>query len=140
VLLAMAAWGQPLLGEIQSAAQFRLAWLMVALDGAYDPAAVPDPVTVTVTVDGEQLTITVHGARHEVRDGPPAEGGTGMLISVRAGRSAFLDWVTGRLPDAEAARTGVAVEPAGGLAVLRAMYRIGQDTPGVADLPPPAGR
>jgi DNA-binding HxlR family transcriptional regulator len=41
VLLAMAAWGQPLLGEIQPCAQFRLAWLMVALDGAYDPAAVP---------------------------------------------------------------------------------------------------
>ncbi|MGF1647069.1 MAG: winged helix-turn-helix transcriptional regulator [Kineosporiaceae bacterium] len=145
VLLAMAAWGQPLLGRLQPGAQFRLAWLMVALDGAYDPAAVPDPLTLTVTVDGEQLTITAHGARHEVRDGPPADGGPadggpGTLISVRADGSTFLDWATGLVSDAAAARAGLHVDPGDGLAVLRRMYRIGQDTPGVAAVvPPPSG-
>ncbi|MGF1661867.1 MAG: winged helix-turn-helix transcriptional regulator [Kineosporiaceae bacterium] len=124
VLQAMAAWGRPLLGDLRPGQQFRLAWLMVALDGAYDPAAVPDPLAVVLTVDGEQLTVQAHGPRHEVRAGPPAAG-PGTPISVHADGRAFLDWATGRLSDADATAAGVHVDPPGGLAVLRRMYRIG---------------
>lgn len=120
VLIALGTWGTPLLGLPRDGEQFRLAWLMIALDGVYDPTAAPSPVTVSLTVEGEQVTITAHGPRHDVTIGPSQDQATD--ITVEANREAFLGWATGQLTDTAARRAGLTVRPTGGLAHLRRLY------------------
>lgn len=120
VLLALGTWGMPLLGAPREGEQFRLAWLMIALDGVYDPAAAPTPVTVSLIVDGNQVTIAAHGPRHDVTVGPSRDQAAD--ITVEANREAFLGWATGQLTDAQARHTGLTVHPADGLTRLRSLY------------------
>lgn len=118
VLQALGAWGLPLLGPPRDGEQFRLAWLMIALDARYQPAACPQPVTVALHVDDEALTVTAHGQHHTISDGAPADAD----ISVTADRPTFLAWATGQLGDDAALATGMAVT--GGTAALRRLRRM----------------
>jgi DNA-binding HxlR family transcriptional regulator len=130
VLQTLGMWGLPLLDEPRPTDQFRLPWLMIALDAAYDPTAAPDPLTVVLDIDGERLTIHAHGSSHEVivpsDDGhsEAAEPSAGTRIVVRGNREAFLGWVTGRLSARRAASAGLVVTPRQELGRLRRLYPV----------------
>jgi DNA-binding HxlR family transcriptional regulator len=120
VLLALGAWGLPLLGSPRRGDQFRLAWLMIALDGSYRPAAAPTPTTVCLDIGGDTVTITAHGIEHTVT---PGAADRPDLTVTAADRGPFLAWLTGRLTDREAIAAGLSVTGgARGLRRLRAMY------------------
>jgi len=107
----------------------RLAWLMVALDGSYDPATTPEPITIAVTVDGETIAVHAHGQRHEVTVGVPDHAD----LRLTGDRLTFLAWATGQLSDREARRRGLSAVPARGtLTRLRRMYRIAAAAPPVS--------
>jgi hypothetical protein len=121
VLLALGTWGLPLLGEPRPGEQFRLAWLMIALDGHYQPTAVPAPTTVVLDIAGDAVTITAHHDRHTVTPGAAAQAD---LTITAAGREPFLAWLTGQLDDRRAITAGVtATGGTRGLRRLRAMSR-----------------
>lgn len=119
VLLALGHWGLPLLGEPRSGDQFRLAWLMIALDGHYQPAQAPTPITVALKVGREAVTITAHGQEHTVNEEPVAQAD----ITVTAERDTFLAWIAGHLTDREAIAAGMTASGGtAGLRRLRAIY------------------
>lgn len=121
VLLALGIWGLPLLGNPRDGEQFRLAWLMIALDGIYDPDAAPEPLTISLHIGPEALTVTAHGRHHTVTDGPPERAD----LSIHADRNTFLAWATGQIDDHAAVTAGLTVTPAGdGLARLRRLYPV----------------
>lgn len=123
VLQALGSWGLPLLGLPRDGEQFRLAWLMIALDARYEPAACPQPVTVALQVDGETLTLTAHGRHHSISDGAPPHAD----ISITSDRLTFLAWATGQLSDDAALATGMDVP--GGAAALQQLRRIYPTSP-----------
>jgi DNA-binding HxlR family transcriptional regulator len=120
VLLALGRWGLPLLGEPRPGDQFRLAWLMIALDGRYDPAAAPAPTVIALRVARDAITITAHGDRHDVTEEVP---GHADITVTAPDRDTFLAWLTGRLSDYRAIAAGMsATGGAAGLRRLRRMY------------------
>jgi DNA-binding HxlR family transcriptional regulator len=118
VLQALGTWGLPLLGPPREGEQFRLAWLMIALDTRYEPTACREPVTIALHVEGEALSVTAHGQRHTISDGAPPHAD----ISVTADRPTFLAWATGQLDDGAALAAGMGVT--GGAAALRRLRRM----------------
>lgn len=123
VLHALGTWGLPLLGQPRPGEQFRLAWLMIALDGHYQPAAVPTPTTVVLDIAGDAVTITAHNDQHTVAPGAAAHAD---LTVTATGREPFLAWLTGQLGDRHAITAGLsATGGARGLRRLRAMYPTG---------------
>lgn len=119
VLLALGRWGVPLLGEPRPGEQFRLAWLMIALDGHYQPASAPTPITVVLKVAGDAVTITAHGSQHQVSEEADAQAD----ITVTAERDTFLAWIAGHLTDRQAITAGITADGGiAGLRRLRAMY------------------
>ena len=119
VLIALGTWGLPLLGSPRDGEQFRLAWLMIALDGRYDPTSCPDPVTIALHVDGESLTVKAHGLSHDIAVGAPDD----VDLAVTADRETFLAWTTGQFTDRQALAAGMTVTGgARGLRRLRRMY------------------
>lgn len=121
VLLALAGWGAPKLGLPREGEQFRLAWLMIALDLSYDPVGAPDPVTVTLNVGDERLSIRAHGKSHSVTD----EIYEGADLVVQGSTATFLGWATGSLDEREALAAGLTVtKGVGGLRALRRLYPV----------------
>ncbi|SCG61794.1 transcriptional regulator, HxlR family [Micromonospora halophytica] len=119
VLLALGAWGLPLLGAPRDGEQFRLAWLMIALDGGYDPAGAAQPVTLALHVGDEVLTVRAHGAEHTVSEGCPSRPD----LVLRADPDTFLAWATGQLTDEQALSAGMTVtHGVHGLRRVRRMY------------------
>lgn len=125
VLTALGTWGRPLLGTRREGEQFRLAWLMIALDGIYDPAASPDPLVIELRVGGEVLTVTAHGPDHTVTDNAPGRAD----ITIAADRDIFLAWAAGQLTDDQAREAGLTATPADGLRQLRRLYPAAQLKP-----------
>lgn len=121
VLLALGHWGMPLLGgEPRPGEQFRLAWLMIALDGQYQPSHVPTPIKIVLKVGNEAVTITAHGSEHTVSEGSDGQAD----ITVAASQDTFLAWIAGHLTDRQAVTAGMKADGvAGGLRQLRAMYQ-----------------
>lgn len=126
VLLALGGWGLPLLDSPRAGEQFRLSWLMIALDGIYQPAGVPDPVRILLQVGDEALTIDAHGTSHQVTDGAAERPD----LVVQGELPTFLAWATGQLNDQRALDAGLtATGGVRGLRRLRRMYAIGSPTP-----------
>jgi DNA-binding HxlR family transcriptional regulator len=125
VLLTLGGWGLPLLADPRPGEQFRLDWLMIALDGFYRPDAVPTRTTVVFDIAGEIVTITAHGAEHTVT--PDAAPDPDLTVSATT-REPFLAWITGRSTDREAIAAGLsATGGTRGLRRLRGMYPLPRD-------------
>ncbi len=117
VLAALGSWGLPLLGAPREGEQFRLSWLMIALDGQYQPVA--EPVTVRLDIGGEALTIVADGPTHTVIEGSP----DAPDLIIEAEPDTFLSWASGRISDADAIAAGVkTTKGQKGLHLLRRMY------------------
>ncbi len=131
VLLALGAWGLPLLGPLRPSEQFRLGWLIIALDGSYQPTAVPTPTTIVLDIAGDAVTITAHDTEHTVT---PGAADRADLTVTADDREPFLAWITGQLTDRQAIAAGLtATGGTRGLRRLRAMYpepRVHQQLPG----------
>lgn len=119
VLQALGSWGLPLLDAPRAEEQFRLSWLMIALDGSYRPEAAPEPVTVMLSIGGEELTVRAHGPSHVVSDGSTDDAD----LVVRGKMPTFLAWATGHIDDQAALDAGLEVtDGSRGLRRLRRMY------------------
>lgn len=102
-MMALAAWGEPLLGRPAAAEQFRLAWVATSLRHRIDPSLARDPLSVRLEVEGEQVTITVGGGSVTVHD----DVGARADIVLSSDRNTFLRWGTSELTDAQARARGL---------------------------------
>lgn len=119
VLLSLASWGTPSLGLPRKGEQFRLAWLMIALDGSYNPKAAEKPLTISIKVGEEEVTIRAHGSSHEVVEGPTEDAD----LTIQSNQSTFLAWATGHLSNSDAIAAGMKVtDGIRGLNRLRLLY------------------
>ena len=108
VLLALAAWGLPLLGSPRTQDTYRLSWLVLALEQRFDPqAARGAELTWELRVGDEVLHVNVRDGAVQTLQGPaPAPE-----VVLEADRDVFLAWGTGQLSDEQALAAGLRVTP-----------------------------
>ena len=108
VLLALAAWGLPLLGSPRTQDTYRLSWLVLALEQRFDPqAARGAELTWELRVGDEVLHVNVRDGAVQTLQGPaPAPE-----VVLEANRELFLAWGTGQLSDEQALAAGLRVTP-----------------------------
>jgi len=120
VILALADWGLPLLGEPREGDGFRLGWLLLALEDRFDEeAATGLRLTYEFRVGYETMHATIADRILSVAQGP-ANGADVILV---ADVETFLAWGMGRMSDDEALAAGLEIH--GGkpsLELLRTLF------------------
>ena len=106
VLLALADWGQPLLGSPRDQDTYRLSWLVLALEQRFDPhAAQGVHLTWELRVDDEILHVNVRDGTVQTLQGPAPD----PQVVLKADHDTFLAWGTGQLDDEQALAAGLRV-------------------------------
>lgn len=122
VVLALAHWGLPDLGEPRPADAYRLRWLALTLQDRFNPAAMhTEEEAYELRVDHEVVVVRTRPGGAEVHDGPSPTAVDGTL---EAPRDLFLAWGTGRLDDAAARARGLRGVPQSTPARLRELFPI----------------
>lgn len=104
-LVALAAWGVPLLGRPPKNDAYSGSWLLIAMKAVFDPeAAVGIDETYAYRIDGEELHAWVHGGRVETGLGLGRDPAFVLTTDARTLR----DIVAGDLRLGEALKTGQA--------------------------------
>ena len=119
MILPLARWASPLLGDPAPGDAYFLRWFILTMRPQFDPAAASGPPCVyEFRVDDEVIHATVDGGLLDACDGPaPAPD-----ILLTADRETFLGWRTGQLSRQEAIVNGLAIN--GGAAQLERLERL----------------
>jgi DNA-binding HxlR family transcriptional regulator len=119
VILPLARWASPLLGDPALDDAYHLRWFILTLRAQFDPAAASGPPRVyEFRVDDEIIHATVDSGRLDARDGPAAAPD----VIVATDRETFLGWRTGRLSAREAIASGLVID--GGAPQLERLERL----------------
>lgn len=130
VLLPLARWALPLLGQPGPDDEYRLRWFVLTLRAQFDPGAASGLQRVyEFRVEDEVVHAAIDGQRVRAADGPAAAPD----VVVTTDRRTFLGWRTGRLSAREAIARGLVID--GGATELERLERLFPGTPPAATEP-----